>query len=129
MFNFTSCASASTGAAKCVKHTALLEYNAVLCGQMLGHISCITAFGAQIPLTGITGDDPEVSSFFVKCSQTFNFAGTTFLHSASHVAAQLTSALQQLVCVTSSQICEWGTFVYSGGAAREESINLNMGGP
>ena len=125
MFNFTSCASASTGAAKCVKHTALLEYNAVLCG----HISCITAFGAQIPLTGITGDDPEVSSFFVKCSQTFNFAGMTFLHSASHVAAQLTSALQQLVCVTSLQICEWGTFVYSGGAAWEESINLNMGGP
>ena len=62
-------------------------------------------------------------------SQTFNFARMTFFHSASHVAAQLTSALQQLVCVTSLQICEWGTFVYSGGAAREESINLNMGGP
>ena len=40
-------------------HTALLEYNAVLCGQTLGYISCITAFGAQIPLTGITGDDPR----------------------------------------------------------------------
>ena len=52
-------ASANTGAAKCVKHTALLEYNAMLCGQMLGHISCITAFGTQIPLTGITGDDPR----------------------------------------------------------------------
>ena len=71
----------------------------MLCGQMLGHISCITAIGAQIPLTGITGDDPEVSSFFVKCGQIFDFAGTTFLHSTSHVAAQLTSALQQLVCV------------------------------
>ena len=59
LFNFTCCASASTDAGKCVKHRALLEYNAVLCGQMLGHISCITAFGAQIPLTGITGDDPQ----------------------------------------------------------------------
>ena len=58
LVHFTSFASASTGAAKCVKHTALLEYNAVLCGQMLGRISCITAFGAQIPLTGITGDHP-----------------------------------------------------------------------
>ena len=26
---------------------------------MLGHISCITTFGAQIRLTGITGDDPR----------------------------------------------------------------------
>ena len=99
LFNFTSCASASTGAAKCVKHMALLEYNAMLCGQRFGHSSCIIAFGAQII-----------------------FARMTFLHSASHVAAQLTSALQQLVCVMSLQICEWGTFVYSGGAAREESI-------
>ena len=59
LLSFTCCANASTGAAECVKHTALLEYNAVLCGQMLGHISCITAFGTQIPVTGITGDSPR----------------------------------------------------------------------
>ena len=47
----------------------------------------------------------------------------TFLSSASHVAAQLTSALQQLVFVLlSTQICEWGTSVYNGGAARDEAI-------
>ena len=28
----------------------------------------------------------------------------------------------QMVCVTSSQIYKWGTFVYNGGAAQEESI-------
>ena len=45
-------ASAGTAAAQCVKHMALLDYNDALCGQILGHISCIT-FGAQIRSRGV----------------------------------------------------------------------------